>query len=60
MAPHQYLSQQPCPEGAAKGVGFTDDLYGKEFWTRAVPSANPRLEKLITDLYEDKAGNGLM
>ncbi|MBK6870409.1 MAG: diguanylate cyclase [Kineosporiaceae bacterium] len=36
------------------------DQYDNAFWTEAIPSANPRHDTVVTDLYEDGAGKGLM
>ncbi|UPQ89185.1 sensor domain-containing diguanylate cyclase [Vibrio sinaloensis] len=39
---------------------FTDDLLQKPFWLAAVPQNNPDKETVISELYEDAAGQGLM
>lgn len=49
-----------APKVGIDDFQFTDDLYKKEYWTNAVPSANPSLATVITPLYEDEGGKGLM
>lgn len=39
---------------------FQDILYEKPFWSEAVPKVNPKLQVVVTSLYEDAAGQGLM
>jgi len=39
---------------------FTDDLFKKPFWLAAVPQNNPGRQTVISELYEDAAGQGLM
>lgn len=39
---------------------FLKKQYKKEFWTQAIPKNNPSLKLVITSLYVDGAGKGLM
>lgn len=39
---------------------FDESIYRKEFWSQAEPKANPQMRQIISDLYEDSAGKGLM
>lgn len=39
---------------------FTDGLYEKPFWWMATPAFNPQSKQIISNLYEDAAGKGLM
>lgn len=59
-----YLSAQKflyiTPKFKDENYYFTDDLYTGPFWTQANPQANPQGRQIITDLYEDLAGKGLM
>lgn len=49
-----------APRVSVNDFRFTADLYKKEFWTHAIASANPGLMTVITPLYEDQGGKGLM
>ncbi len=48
------------PSHAVSDFYFTEDLFEKAFWTEAVPSVNPQAKQIITSLYEDAAGQGMM
>jgi len=49
-----------APKVAIDDFQFTTDLYKKEYWTLAHPDANPTHKTIITPLYEDAGGKGLM
>ncbi|APH43399.1 diguanylate cyclase [Leptospira interrogans] len=59
-----YLSERKflyiTPKFKDENYYFTDDLYAEPYWTQANPIANPAGRQIITDLYEDIAGKGLM
>lgn len=59
-----YLSKQKflyiTPKFKDENYYFTEELYTGPFWTQANPDANPTGRQIITDLYEDLAGKGLM
>ncbi|PJZ57403.1 sensor domain-containing diguanylate cyclase [Leptospira barantonii] len=59
-----YLSKQKflyiTPKFKDENYYFTEELYTGPFWTQANPEANPTGRQIITDLYEDLAGKGLM
>ncbi len=59
-----YLSEQKflyiTPKFKDENYYFTDDLYSGPYWTQAAPKTNPTGRQIITDLYEDLAGKGLM
>ncbi len=48
------------PSVGVDGFQFSFDLYNKEFWLSAVPQQNPARAMVISDVYEDAAGKGLM
>lgn len=48
------------PAHAIKDFHFIDPLYEKPFWAQAVPPENADYQQVITDLYDDAAGQGLM
>ena len=48
------------PSVGVDGFQFSYDLYKKEFWTSAAPQGNPARMSVISDVYEDAAGKGLM
>ena len=48
------------PSVGVDGFQFSYDLYKKEFWTSAAPQGNPTRSSVISDVYEDAAGKGLM
>ncbi|CCN33270.1 putative GGDEF family protein [Vibrio nigripulchritudo SO65] len=39
---------------------FSDILYEKPFWTELLPEKNPDRKQVVTELYDDAAGQGLM
>lgn len=39
---------------------FSDLLYEKPFWTSLLPKSNPERKQVVTELYDDAAGQGLM
>lgn len=39
---------------------FTSDLYQRAFWAQATPEQNPHGGQIISDLYADAGGKGLM
>jgi diguanylate cyclase (GGDEF)-like protein len=49
-----------APKVGIDDFRFSPELYKREFWTQAVPEANPGLGTIVTPLYEDAAGKGLM
>jgi hypothetical protein len=49
-----------APKQTVAEFHFEKNIYDQVFWTRALPSVNPSLESIITPLYEDTAGQGLM
>lgn len=59
-----YLSKQKflyiTPKFKDENYYFTEELYTGPFWTQTNPEANPTGRQIITDLYEDLAGKGLM
>ncbi|WP_036095559.1 sensor domain-containing diguanylate cyclase [Leptospira weilii] len=59
-----YLSEQKflyiTPKFKDENYYFTDDLYTGPFWTQANPLVNPTGRQIVTDLYGDLAGKGLM
>lgn len=59
-----YTSQQGFiymnPAHTVSEFQFSNDLYDKEFWSEAAPENNPEMTQVITSLYDDAAGQGLM
>ncbi|GGX72035.1 sensor domain-containing diguanylate cyclase [Saccharospirillum salsuginis] len=49
-----------APDPAVADFRFSDVLYTKEFWSQAEPSVNPEGRQIISDLYDDAYGQGLM
>jgi len=49
-----------APSVGVEGFQFRHDLYKKEFWLSAAPQQNPAKTMVISDVYEDAAGKGLM
>jgi diguanylate cyclase (GGDEF)-like protein len=49
-----------APSVGVDGFQFNNDLYKKEFWISAAPKQNPARMMVISDVYEDAAGKGLM
>lgn len=49
-----------APKVPVDDFQFSTDLYQKEYWTLAEPSVNADLKTVVTPLYEDAGGQGLM
>jgi len=49
-----------APDPAIADFRFSKVLMTKEFWVQAAPRNNPDLKQIITDLYDDYYGQGLM
>jgi diguanylate cyclase (GGDEF)-like protein len=49
-----------APDPAIADFRFSDVLYDKEFWAQARPATNPTQRQIISDLYRDAYGQGLM
>ena len=49
-----------APSVGVDGFQFNHNLYEKEFWLSAAPQQNPAKAMVISDVYEDAAGKGLM
>ena len=49
-----------APSVGVEGFQFSYDLYKKEFWLSAAPQGNPTRSSVISDVYDDAAGKGLM
>ncbi len=49
-----------APDPAIADFRFSNVLYDKEFWAQAKPAANPSQRQIISDLYRDAYGQGLM
>lgn len=49
-----------APSVGVDGFQFSYDLYKKEFWLSAAPQGNPTRSSVISDVYDDAAGKGLM
>jgi diguanylate cyclase (GGDEF)-like protein len=49
-----------APSVGVEGFQFNHELYQKEFWVSAAPQQNPARTMVISDVYEDAAGKGLM
>jgi len=49
-----------APDPAIADFRFSEVVHTKEFWTQAIPGNNPDLEQIISDLYDDYYGQGLM
>jgi len=49
-----------APSVGVDGFQFSHDLYKKEFWLSAAPQGNPTRSSVISDVYDDAAGKGLM
>jgi hypothetical protein len=49
-----------APKQTVAKFHFEKNLFDQVFWTRALPSVNPSLQAIVTPLYEDTAGQGLM
>lgn len=48
------------PKVAVTDYAFNEELYQKPFWVIATPEANPQRRVVISEAYEDDAGQGLM
>ncbi|MCE2593369.1 diguanylate cyclase [Motilimonas cestriensis] len=59
-----YISKQKfvyiLPKLPLNQYQFSESLYLKPFWQQLEPQSNPEGRQMITDLYEDSAGQGLM
>ncbi|WP_087024252.1 sensor domain-containing diguanylate cyclase [Thaumasiovibrio subtropicus] len=59
-----YLSQHRflylLPKLRVRDFQITPSLYEKPFWTQVIPEVNPARKQIITPLYEDAGGEGLM
>ena len=49
-----------APSVGVDNFQFSYDLYNKEFWLSAAPQGNPARSSVISDVYDDAAGKGLM
>jgi hypothetical protein len=49
-----------APKQTVAKFHFENTVYEQGLWTRALPSVNPSLQAIVTPLYEDTAGQGLM
>ena len=49
-----------APSVGVEGFQFSYDLYKNEFWLSAAPQGNPTRLSVISDVYDDAAGKGLM
>lgn len=49
-----------APDPAIADFRFSEVVHTKEFWTQAIPDNNPDLQQIISDLYDDYYGQGLM
>lgn len=49
-----------APDPAVSDFRFSDVLFSKEFYAEAAPPRNPDLKQVITELYDDYYGQGLM
>jgi len=49
-----------APDPAIADFRFSDVLYDKAFWAQAKPAANPSQRQIISELYRDAYGQGLM
>lgn len=49
-----------APDPGINEFHFSTSLYEKPFWLQAAPEHNPDLKQIITGLYDDAAGKGLM
>ncbi|AOP36341.1 diguanylate cyclase [Leptospira tipperaryensis] len=59
LSAQQFLYFTP-KVGKAEHFHFTDELYVRPFWVQAEPKANPEKRQIITELYDDINGKGLM
>lgn len=49
-----------APSVGIKNFQFTEELYKKPFWSIATPDSNSERKVVISDLYDDAVGQGLM
>ena len=49
-----------APDPAVADFRFSNALYTKEYWSQAEPRLNPDGRQIISDLYDDSFGQGLM
>lgn len=49
-----------APDPAVADFHFSRALMTKEFWVQAAPENNPHMRQIISDLYDDYYGQGLM
>jgi diguanylate cyclase len=55
---HQFMFISP--KVSSQEFAWSSELLGKPFWTPAIPEANPTRKIVISDLYNDEAGQGYM
>lgn len=48
------------PKHSLKDFQFNAEQYTKPFWIQAMPENNPKHSMIISDVYEDGAGKGMM
>jgi len=49
-----------APDPPVKDFRFSETMYTKPFWTEAAPAHNPEQRQIISELYDDYYGQGLM
>lgn len=49
-----------APRVGINDFHFSEYIYSKPFWSVATPEFNPKKETVVSDLYDDAAGQGLM
>lgn len=49
-----------APDPAIADFRYSEVVKTKEFWAHAVPENNPELRQIVTNLYDDYYGQGLM
>lgn len=49
-----------APNPSVTELHFSEVMYTKPFWTEATPDRNPRNRQIISELYDDYFGQGLM
>ncbi|WP_338092290.1 diguanylate cyclase [Leptospira adleri] len=60
LSAQQFLYFTPRIGEAAKNFHFKDELYTRPFWVQAEPKTNPDKRQIVTELYDDIGGRGLM
>ncbi len=60
LSAQQFLYFTPRIGEVARNFHFKDELYTRPFWVQAEPKTNPSKRQIITELYEDIGGRGLM